>query len=301
MTLSLSRRRFLTISAAVAAVGSTPANAASESAHWRGVALGASARMEIVGMAQVDAGPLFATVETELSRLENVFSLYRDTSELSRLNRDGYLDAPSLEMVEILSLADRIHAASGGAFDPSVQPLWQAHATGGNIAEARARVGWDQVEISPARINLGRKGGALTLNGIAQGYVSDRIAGLLRGHGLRNVLVDMGEIVALGQAGPQRDWTVGIAGQGGQVVARVALSDQALATSSPSGMRMGGNGLLHILSPIGGHVDAARVVSVAAPSAAVADGLSTACCLLERGAAEASIATFPEARLVHWT
>ena len=68
---SLSRRRFLTIAAASAAI---PTGAlARDSAHWRGVALGAQVSMQLAGISDVQAAPVFAAVEKELNRLEQIF------------------------------------------------------------------------------------------------------------------------------------------------------------------------------------------------------------------------------------
>ena len=143
---------------------------------WRGIALGAEARLIL---AHPDSDRLVAAALDELARLERIVSLYRRDSELSRLNAAGMLDAPSTELVELLALAGLVHDATGGVFDPSIQPLWAAYAAAG--AEGRAptdpertaalaRVGWEGVTVDPGRITL-RPGMALTLNGIAQGYI----------------------------------------------------------------------------------------------------------------------------------
>ena len=172
----LTRRRFLTISAAAAAL---PARAGvPETARWRGQALGAGASMTLAGLDEAAAAPVFAAVEAELARLEKIFSLYREDSDLSRLNRTGNLTAPPLEMLEVLALSDRLNRATGGAFDPSVQPLWQALAAGRGLDD-RARAGWEHVHFDAGEVRLARPGMALTFNGIAQGYITDRIAALL--------------------------------------------------------------------------------------------------------------------------
>ena len=118
----LNRRRFLTIAAASAAGPAGMALAATETATWSGIALGAPAQMKIAGMSASEAAPIFAAVEAELSRLEGIFSLYRD-SALTTLNRDGVLSAPAPELLDVLSLSDSITQASRGDFDPPRQPL----------------------------------------------------------------------------------------------------------------------------------------------------------------------------------
>ena len=289
----LNRRRFLAISAAALAV---PTGASASVARWTGRALGGPVSMQLVGVPQADADKVFATVEAELNRLEDVFSLYRETSELSRLNRFGKIGDPSADLLHVLSACASLHAASDGLFDPSVQPLWKALALNSGddaIATAKAAVGWSKVNFDALHVSL-PAGGALTLNGIAQGAVTDRIVALLRGQGLRDVLVDMGEIAAMGQ-GPKGPWSIGVAQTDGTLVHRLTATDRAIATSVPMAMQIGGD-QGHILSPAGG-APVQELVSVSAPTAMIADGLSTALCLVDDAMAARIIAGFPDAKI----
>lgn len=294
---ALSRRRFLTISAACAAF---PASAKPAlAAHWRGVALGAEASLRLEGLTDDQAAPVIAAVEAEMNRLEDIFSLYRPHSELGRLNRDGHLSDPAPELLSVLSLCAALHDATGGAFDPTVQPLWSALATGASPEKtdaARRSVGWTRVTVQADVIRLPQPGvSALTLNGIAQGAITDRISALLTAHGLRDVLVNMGEIAALGQRGDGQAWQVGLAGPGGKVHKSIELRDRAVATSDARSVMLTGN-QGHILNPAGGP-HPAHIVSVSAPIAALADGLSTALCALPKTEIDAVLGSFPDARL----
>jgi thiamine biosynthesis lipoprotein len=163
------------------------------------------------------------------------------------------------------------------------------------IEAARALTGWAGVSLAAGRVSL-RPGMALTLNGIAQGYIADRIAGLLAAEGLQDILIDTGEFRALGQQPQGGAWPVALA-QGGTV----ALTSRALATSAPLGTFFDAAGTLgHILDPKTGLTAAPRWrgVSISAASAALADGLSTAACLMEtREQIEASLVTFRGSRL----
>ena len=293
------RRRFLAISAAAFAL---PAAARAQAVYtWSGVALGAGATIRL---AHADAPAITARAAVEISRLEDIFSLYRTDSALSRLNRDGVLTAPPFELLECLSLAGAVHHATDGLFDPTVQPLWAAYAQAGTLGNApdaqvleaaRALTGWGGVTLDAAAITL-RPGMALTLNGIAQGYIADRVALLLANEGLSNILIDTGEFRALGSQPQGGAWPVKLA-QGGAV----ALTTRALATSAPLGTQFDAAGRLgHILNPKTGLTAAPRWqgISISAPSAALADGLSTAACLMETSAAiEASLAGFSDAKL----
>jgi thiamine biosynthesis lipoprotein len=117
---------------------------------------------------------------------------------------------------------------------------------------------------------------AVTLNGIAQGYITDRIANMLRDAGLDDVLVDLGEICALDGGA----WKVGIADPDhpGDRVGQLRISGSAVATSAGSGSRFDQSGLFHhLLDPAtGDSARACRSATVVAESAVVADALATA-------------------------
>ena len=305
MIPSLSRRRFLAIAASAVA---TPALAGQPTSHWRGVALGAGASMQLAGVGPDEAAPVFSAVEAELRRLESIFSLHKRGSAIDRLNREGRLDHPPAELLEVLALAGRLNEATDGAFDPTIQPIWQLQATSAvsghppgaeALSEALKRTGWRNLRMDTEQVAFGRPDMALTLNGIAQGYITDRIASLLRARGLRNVLIDMGEIAASGARSDGAAWVAGVARPDGRVIRKVQLRDRALATSSPSGTLLDPQGKVgHILHPATGLPATRRgVVSVSASHAALADGLSTACCLLTREEAATAVAAFPDARL----
>ena len=278
--MTLSRRRFLAISAAM--LGAGPARSAATPARWRGVALGAEAEITIHGpgaeRALAEALALVRAVEAE-------FSLYDPGSALSRLNRAGRL-APSPTFAELLGLVDRVPAATGGAFDPTVQPLWEALARGGSLGPARAAVGWERVRLGGGEVRLGA-GQALTFNGIAQGFATDAVADMLEARGFGRALVDIGEHRALG--GP---WRVGLADPVAGYLGTRTLDMGAIATSSPDALRLGLEG--HILDPRGGRGTRWSTVSVEATRAAIADAVSTGCCLLDLAQIGAVMRRLPE-------
>jgi len=298
------RRRFLAISAA-ACVAPSAALGARPMARWRGVALGAPTSITLAGLDETAAAPIFAAVEADVARLENIFSLYLPDSELCRLNRDGMLTAPSPEMLDLLSLTSSIYAATGGVFDPTVQPLWRVYAEVAwrspdpdALEAARGAVGWRFVRVGADEIRFSRQGMAMTLNGIAQGYIADRVAALLRGAGLRDVLVDMGEISAQGVRPDGKPWRAGIAAPDGELMREIVLTDRALATSAPHGMILNDAGDGHILDPRAGAPGGLwSIASVSADRAAVADGLSTAFCLLSKTEIDRILLEFSTARL----
>jgi thiamine biosynthesis lipoprotein len=128
MTRPLNRRRFLSITASAAGLALLPRGAAAregvETVTWRGRTLGASASLTLHHTDRAAAEMLVRQAIAEVSRLERIFSLYRDDTALSELNRTSVLAAPPRELVDLLANARVVWEETDGAFDPTVQPLW---------------------------------------------------------------------------------------------------------------------------------------------------------------------------------
>jgi thiamine biosynthesis lipoprotein len=152
------------------------------------------------------------------------------------------------------------------------------------LREALDLVGYGDVLVSEDRIVLGRRGMALTLNGIAQGFMTDSIVDVLRRGGVANSLVNMGEIRGLGSQPDGNPWRVGVGfDRGGQALQRVLeIADKAVATSSPDGYRFADGGRFnHLVDPRSGlGASLYRTVAVVAPDATTADAFSTGFSLL---------------------
>lgn len=281
--MSLTRRRFISISAA-AAVGFYDISAHAEPSAWQGTALGAHAKLHIGGVSRGEGDRLITLARAEIERLENIFSIYRNDSAISQLNRTGFLTLPPPEMIELLSMARTIHVSTAGRFDPTIQPLWALYAEKDGrpslreIEKVRRFVGMSKVQVSVAAVKFNKHGMALTLNGIAQGYITDRVVSLLRAEGLKNAVVNLGEISAMGHDMTGDPWKIGVAEFGDeQPDEYVSLANGSIATSAPLGTTFDGEAS-HIIDPSNGKAVRSvwRSVSVMHRSAAVADGLSTA-------------------------
>ena len=278
--MTLSRRRFLSLVSVSCLVGT-----AAHAHQWRGTVLGAGAQI-IIDHPEAEA--ITRRALAEINRLENVFSLYRDNSELVRLNTHGRLEAPSFELLECLSIARHVHQLTEGRFDPTVQALWRAlaetHGTGrafdqSKLEMAKQSIGFDQVEFDGGAIELSA-GQQLTFNGIAQGYIADRVALLLQAEGVTDTLINTGEIVAIGAAKNQTGWPVTISGESNTR----SLRNRALCTSSPLGTVLDPAGKAgHIIDPRDGSTLQTSIsqVSVSASRAALADALSTGLCIVQ--------------------
>jgi len=304
-TFARTRRRFLGITAAASALALAPgalhlARTTAQPPHgieplcWRGVALGADAELRLYHPDPVAAQGLLQQALAEIQRLESLFSLYREDSALATLNRQGRLDEPPADLLRLLTESTHYSRLTRGAFDPSVQPLWKLYADhfsqpgadpAGPAASALratlAQVDYRAIQTEPGRIQL-RPGMALTLNGIAQGYITDRVTELLRAGGLDRALVGLGEIRGLDShpAAGAAPWRVGLARPQApeQVYTSVDLRTQALATSGGYGTPLDPAGRhTHLFDPRTGRAQPHhRSVSVLAATATMADALSTA-------------------------
>jgi thiamine biosynthesis lipoprotein len=286
----MTRRQVLRAALGLSALALLGSGAASTALRWQ--------RRDLVGFGttlslqagHANEGVLSAALDAAvaaLQRIEAQMSLFRDDSALSRLNRDGRLNAPPAELRELLAIARDIARRSDGAFDPTVQPLWLAFAgaqaqgrlpTRDEVASARALVGWRGLQLDDDGARLARPGMGVTLNGIAQGYAADRVRAVLLAHGVRHALVDAGEYAMAGRDPAGGRWTLGIADPHaeGRLVARLFADGRCVATSGDDQTTFSADHRHHhIFDPrTGWSPPDIAGVTVAAPSGALADALT---------------------------
>lgn len=264
---------------------------------WHGTAMGAPASVVLHHSGDLKGAQAgLSAMLAELERLEAMFSLYRADSWLSRLNQTGVVRQAPPEFTRLLSAALAMAEASKGLFDPTVQPLWTLYfnhfvsqvQTRAPDAErvrlARSMVDWRRVRIDGADVTLAQAGMGLTLNGIAQGFITDRCSEVLQSHGFQRMLVDMGEPRALAAKPDGSAWHLGLADprQPERALHTVSVTDQAVATSGGYGTRLDAAGLFtHLINPhTGVTAPSAESVTVLAPTATLADALSTTLALI---------------------
>lgn len=282
---------------------------------WQLEVMGALSELALWHDDPVVAGRTIREVRAEVDRLNGIFSLFHPDSEISRLNRDGRLDNPSRELRDQLTAGLRFSELTDGAFDVTVQPLWDLYAahfwTGTNksldIDSAARRVAeklvnYRQIDIRPRRIALGRPGMGVTLNSIGQGFVADRIADMLGEHGFTHVYADLGEIRLIGDNPEGRPWRIGLRDpkHPARCGRMLDLEEIGLAVSGGYGTPFEQTGRYnHIFDPRTGlSADKMSAIAVTAPSAMIANGLATSIYVAGRDHAAKILAAHPGAKAV---
>lgn len=255
------------------------------SRHLQG--LGTQLHLQVAHADPAQAEKALSAAQAVLREVEDAMSLFNADSELQRLNRHGRLSRPSAHLLAVLREAQWVAERSRGAFDATVQPLWQLSdaarqagrlPTAAERAQALGLVGWRGLKVSEQAVELARPGMGVTLNGIAQGYAADAVRATLRSHGVEHALIDTGEFGSLGRSPRGGAWTLGVEDphHAGRLIAALALDGRSLATSADNRSAFTPDHRHHhILDPsTGDSPTALSSVSVAAPSAMRADALT---------------------------
>jgi FAD:protein FMN transferase len=275
------------LSAAVLLPGASVKTAALQWRERAMVGLGTTLSLKA---GHTDGGRADAALDAAVAAIRHVeqqMSLFIPGSALCRLNRDGVLHQPHPDLVQVLALARQVSQKSQGAFDVTVQPLWdvwQKAKQAGRLPDpqevqsALARVGWQHLQVTQQRIGFSQPQMAATLNGIAQGFAGDLAQAALRSWGIEHALIDTGEWSALGISPQQSPWTLGVADprHPQTLIGKLAMGVGAMATSSDEHYRFGNDDKHHhIFDPRTGYSPSQLAsVTVLASSCALADALT---------------------------
>ena len=264
--------------------------------------------------ARTSAANAFRLVETNLS-------VFVTDSAVSRLNRGETIRiAPDSPFAAVTRFALETAEASGGAFDPTVNPLMRAWGFRGgvpsiptetDISNALASVGWRRVSLSngnSGEVVVSAGGAELDFGAIAKGYAVDLAYESLMASGFTDFLLNLGgNIRVCGTPEPgRREWNVAVRDPSGRhppsPLPRPLRSGEAVATSGSYErfVEIDGRRHSHIIDPRTGHpVDnGLGSVSVIAPSAMMADAYSTTLFVLGREAGSSFIAKRPHCTAV---
>jgi len=247
----------------------------------------------------------------ELQRVDSSLSLFNPQSTLSRINR-GETDAADAMLTEVFETARKVSDATDGAFDITVAPLVNAWGFGfktdslpssERIDSLRALVGYKQVSLRNGKIKKARPDVMLDLGAVAKGFAVDRVAQMLRKHGVRDYMVEIGgEIVVSGKNAAGEKWAIGVErpvdnalAVNDSLQATLALTRGALATSGNyhNFYIKDGKKYAHTIDPRTGYPAESGMLSasVYAPNCSTADAYATALMVLGVEGAEKVLAT----------
>jgi thiamine biosynthesis lipoprotein len=237
------------------------------------------------------AGELLQAAMAEFDRIEAAMSTYRDSSEISRVNREA-ANAPvrmSTELFTLVMLSLELSEITGGAFDityDSVGQLYDFRARqrpdAAAIAARLESINYEYVELDAKAqtIRFLEPGVRINLGGIAKGYAVESVISLLREAGVSHALATAGGDTRLLGDRRGKPWLVGIRDPDDQsgLVTRLGLVDEAVSTSGDYERFFveDGERYHHILDPgTGRSAGSVRSVTIIGPDATMTDALST--------------------------
>lgn len=227
----------------------------------------------------------------EIQRLDNLLSIGKEDSEISKLNKSGCA-AMSDDTAVMVTKALDLYKSTGGAFDITVLPLMELWGfttqeyyvpTEDEIQSTLQRVGADKLtwDESTQTLTLGDKQ-EIDLGGIAKGFTSSRIMEIFKKDGVTCGMVSLGGNVHL--LGTKQDgsaWRVGIQDPDNtdDMLGVLQANDCAVITSGAYERNFEKDGVTyhHIIDPATGKPSNSGLTSVTIVSkdGTLADGLST--------------------------
>ena len=265
-------------------------------ANFTGFAQGSTYSIVYDNKKNIDPGELRKRVEKILYDFDMSLSLYKDSSIISKINRNE--DAvPDSFFTEVFRKSVIISEMTEWAFDITVGPLVNAWGFGPdehkNFSELKRDsllrlVGMSKVSLVNGRLVKSDPHICLDVNAIAQGFSVDVICRLFDNLGIKNYLIEIGgEVGAKGKKGANL-WRIGIdkpvdnnMSPGQTLQAIIKISDKALATSGSYRKFYIENGIKysHEIDPKTGYPAKNTLLSatIIADDCTMADGIATAC------------------------
>lgn len=260
----------------------------------------------------------------QLELVDNLMSDYKDDSEISQVNRDGYKQAVKVSRMvfEVLHRSIEFSKKTAGAFDVTIGPLvdlWRsvdeknAMPSEEELAEARAKVGFEKLILDEQEqtIRFAVDGMRLDLGGIAKGYAIDLAIEAMQRAGAVGGMVDVGGDIRCFGAGPKgkEEWTIGLQDPGiateaiigGPLTLILELTDDAVATSGNYRrfVLIDGKKYSHIINPAtSAGTEGLSSVTVIAKNAMDADVLATAVTVMGAEKGLALIEPMPETEAI---
>lgn len=230
-------------------------------------------------------------VMAEMRRIDVLMSVYKDASDLSRMNREAGSRPVrvSEEILWVLQLAERISKLTAGAFDVTYASAGRYYdyrkgvrPDDATLARAVDAIDYRYVVVDAERglVSYKHPEVYVDLGGIAKGYAVDRCIGIFGRYGIRHGMVAAGGDSRIVGDRRGKPWTVGIKHPRDpqRMAALLPLSDTAVSTSGDYERYFEADGVRyhHILDPkTGDSARRVRSVTILGSDASLTDALST--------------------------
>jgi len=267
----------------------------------------------IVGRDSANAETNINAVIAEITRIENLISDWKPTSQVSEVNANAGIRPVQVDR-EVFDLTERAVALSkltGGAFDISfaaMDRIWKFDGSMTEMPTAEAilksveKVGYQNIILDKAHttIFLKKKGMKIGFGALGEGYATDRCRDMMLKKGIKAGIVNAsGDMSAWGKQPDGSDWVIGIRdpNRQGELFAVVPLRQGAVVTSGSYEKFVVFNDkrYSHIINPATGYpATGLTSVTVFGPSAEKANGFSTSLMVMGKDAGMKLINNYPE-------
>ena len=257
--------------------------------------MGTEVTVTVVAKSEAEGSAALDAAMAEVRRLDGMMSLYKDDSEITKVNLAAGKQPVSVspEMIEVAEAAARISELTNGAFDVTIGPfsvLWQMRLNEGRvptdeeIANITPRVNYRNIMIDKKASTLFLKNPHMIMDfgGVAKGYAADKAAAVIKRLGIDNGIVAIaGDIRVLGRRPDGSPWRIGVQHprEHDKTLTVLDLSDKSISTSGDyERFRMVKKKRYHhILDPRTGKPSSGMIsVTVVGDSGALVDPLTTA-------------------------
>jgi FAD:protein FMN transferase len=282
------------------------------------LAMGSALQVAVWTSDETGARHAIDAVFAEFERLDSALSVWRENSDVQRLNAAAGRESVAVgpDTLAVLEAAQYASRETRGAFDitfGALSDVWRFDHDQDNEVPSPEEILTRLPLVDHAAVSTDRRSGTariarvgvtVHLGGIGKGYAVDRSAALLRAAGFDAFLLQSGgDLYAAGRRG-DRPWRVGLhdpRGAGGEIFATIQLRDETFSTSGDYERFFIKDGVRyhHLLDPHTGQpARQCRSVTIVARSALQADWLSTGVFLLGPEEGMALVERLPEVEAV---
>lgn len=231
---------------------------------------------------------------SEVKKLDDIFSNYKDDSVLSRVNSlagQGRISVPE-EFITLTEQALFFSNLTDGAFDITVgkaMELWKRSGEKntlpdtGEMEKVKECVGFEKIKLYPDEDQIELKSPCVSLDfgAIGKGYAVDKAAAIIRGYGIERGIINFsGKLYAMEPPPGEEGWIIGVEHprDEGKSLTFLSIKNMGVSTSGDYEryFEIKGKRFSHIIDPRNGlPVDVTPSVTVISENATEADALST--------------------------